>query len=142
MEDLLKEKIFVTEECERLIHTAYRQYNVMAVLFFFSSATSTFIQVLRFYKYKDMVFTDWVDDFNLRAYPLVAIFMTCLWVVEIVYYYYGIRYQKESITESNQLLFNRSFSYFKRGNTIAIVVMSISLACEFILAYEEVFIPY
>lgn len=140
MNDLLEEKIYVNEECQRLIRIVYRQYTILALLFFLTSLSATILEILRIYRFKDKVFDDSVNNFNFHIIPLIALFQIFLGIIQVYHYYNAVRFQKNAITESNQLLFNKSFLFYKRGNIFSMAVLLISLFYELVFLYQHLYL--
>jgi hypothetical protein len=137
MEDKLSDKIHIDEKSEELIRFNFRQYQVLTVLWILFSALSFAMGITRFTRYYRSRFTDWRDIFNLQVYAYIYLAMAILGLVQLYFYFNGIRYQKKAITESDQSLFTRSFQFYKTGNFISICLISVNLFCQAIFLYQE-----
>lgn len=137
MDDKLTEKIYVDEESEKLIHFTFKQYRVMAFFWLIASALSLVVGVLRVINNYDYPFSNWFDVFNFKTYNYVFSAYTILGLFQLYYYFYGIKYQKRALEESNQKLFTKSFLYYKNANYLAIFGIGITIICESVFLIQE-----
>ena len=139
MQDLLKEKIYVDEQCEQLISIASRQYKIISVIGICLAIVSLINQGISYFKYAEQAFHKWINIFNFRIYPLMVVLQLGLVLAHLYIAYTAIGYQKNGLAESNQALFNKSFNYYRIGNNVSIIQIMIALAYQSVFLFEKTF---
>ena len=136
MQDLLTEKVYVDGEGEKYISIACRQYNMIAVIFILTSFGNFTLQLLRFLKYSKETFHNWLNIFTFYVFPFIVVVQLCLSLAQLYYYYNGVKLQRKAIDGSDNQLFNKSFLFYKKGNSFGIVSMIIGLCYVAIFIYQ------
>jgi hypothetical protein len=50
----------------------------------------------------------------------------------------GIKFQNRAVTESDQQLFTKSYTFYKRANYLSIILIFINLVIELAALYQEI----
>ncbi|MEP6712169.1 MAG: hypothetical protein ABJA37_07135 [Ferruginibacter sp.] len=127
MEDKLSEKIYFDESCESLIKQTSKQYDALALISTFYYFIMLLHQVLLYFKFRDKILANIRDTITVRILPFFILLQVLLALIQLYYYYNGINFQRKAVAESNQILFSRSFQYYKNGNVCSIFTLSMSL---------------
>ncbi len=127
MEDIITERIVVDENCERLIRQNVIQYNYLAILFFLYSLINFILVIARLIKNNALHNNTSVNHFYYLIYPLATLLNISLAVTSAVLHFKALRLQQSSIDQQQQYFFSKSFEYYRRGNGISIVNISLSI---------------
>lgn len=141
-EDLLNAKLEVTPACEIYIRKAGRQYNTMAVLFSLMTLAGWIGSYWRIKAGLKMEASNWMNTFNYLIYPVALIFYGILTLMQLYYYYKGIKFQNKAISDFNQPLFEKSFRFYFMGNMLSIISMVFYLCMEAVMMFELVELGY
>lgn len=137
MEDIITERIVVDENCERLIRQNVIQYNYLAILFFLYSLFNFILVIARLIKNNALHNNTSVNHFYYLIYPLATLLNISLAVTSAVLHFKALRLQQSSIDQQQQYFFSKSFEYYRRGNGISIVNISLSIVMITYILFKE-----
>ena len=140
MNDQLSDKIYIEPSSEKLITVCYRQVQAMAIIFVCASVFSVLINITHVVKYYPVKMGFTVEGIFFKVYPFYSSVELLLGLMQIYLIYKAVRSQKKALEQSDQLLFNRSFEYYKNGNKAALAVVSMTLITELFIFYKEVWL--
>ena len=138
MEDLLVEEIYLNEDSKKIIHANYRLYKNIAIIFCITSVIGIFVHLLRYFRHANEVYKNWLNVFNFQVYPFIFFIQVILSLFEVYYIFNGLKYQRRSVDESDQSLFNNSFFLFAKAYRLGIIIMCIHFLYELVFFYGEV----
>jgi hypothetical protein len=137
MEDKIKEYLVFDKQCEKQVLATFIQVKNFSIVYLIYIAFSFFRNIIKFMESYPKVYSNWMNFFNYKVYPVISILQVLIGLGNIYFFYCIFKKQKQAILLVDKNMFSDSYRMIRIGNYLSLCTVLISLIVGIIILYEE-----